>query len=308
MPHPGQDLEVRVALIRDLCRQVPDEQRTEDEDGPRRWDEKADGTHEHWLDANWQATPMPALPTTPKLIPIVTTAPEADAVELAQTYTRRWPAQENAIRDWLIPLGIDVNHGYAKTPVINSEIAKKREALGRRLDNVRRWADGARKRMHNASQLYVKRCKLTKERADALYRVLGVHQMELVQQGVDQWQVRQTIKEEKAAADAEIEEYQQRQWKAYHTSNREFAKCEKYCREQRELLRAIEDLAQQEREMYELDAPFGSDHDRRPRGSGESGYVGAQPLFSDFVRSCRLASLTGLLSVAGADFLGEGHS
>jgi hypothetical protein len=29
--------------------------------------------------------------------------------------------------------------------------------------------------------------------------------------------------------------------------------CEKYCREQRELLRAIEDLEQQEREMYELD-------------------------------------------------------
>lgn len=29
--------------------------------------------------------------------------------------------------------------------------------------------------------------------------------------------------------------------------------CEKYCREQRELLRAIEDLAQQVREMYELD-------------------------------------------------------
>jgi hypothetical protein len=106
--HPGQGLEVRVALIRDLCRQVPDEQRTEDEDGPRRWDEKPDGTHEHWLDANWQAIPMPALPTVPKLIPIVTTAPEADAVELAQTYTRRWPAQENAIRDWLIPLGIEI--------------------------------------------------------------------------------------------------------------------------------------------------------------------------------------------------------
>ena len=54
-------------------------------------------------------------------------------------------------------------------------------------------------------------------------------------------------------ADAEIEEYQQRQWKAYHTSNKEFAKCEKYCREQREFLRALEDLQQQEREMYELE-------------------------------------------------------
>jgi hypothetical protein len=106
--HPGQNLEVQVALIRDLRRQVPAEQRAEDEEGPRRWDEKPDGTHENWLDANWQATPLPALPTVPKLIPIVTTAPKADAVELAQTYTRRWPAQENAIRDWLIPLGIEI--------------------------------------------------------------------------------------------------------------------------------------------------------------------------------------------------------
>jgi hypothetical protein len=70
---------------------------------------------------------------------------------------------------------------------------------------------------------------------------------------MDRYLLRTIIKEEKSIADAEIEEFQQRQWKAYHTSNKEFAKCEKYCREQRELLRAIEDLAQQEREMYELD-------------------------------------------------------
>jgi hypothetical protein len=251
--HHGQELDLRVALIRDLCRQVPCQPSAEDEDGPLRWDEKPDGTHEHWLDEEWKATPLPAPPTAPKLIPIVTTASEADAVELAQTYTRRWPAQENAIRDWLIPLGIDVNHGYAKTQVINSEVTKKREALQRRLDNVQRWADGARKRMHNASKLYAKRGKLTKERAAELYRALNTHQMELERQGMDHWLLRQTIKEEQATADAEIEEYQQRQWKAYHTSNREFAKCERYCREQRELLRAMVDLAQQERDMYELD-------------------------------------------------------
>ncbi|EFH80633.1 hypothetical protein [Ktedonobacter racemifer] len=168
-------------------------------------------------------------------------------------YTRRWPAQENAIRDWLIPLGIDTNHGYAKTVVANSEVTKKREALQKRLENVQRWTDGARKRMHNASKLYRKRCQQTKERADMLYRVLNEHQMEMEQQGVEHWLRHKTIKEEKAGADAEIEEYQQRQWKAYHTSNKEFAKCEKYCREQRELLRALEDLERQEREMYELD-------------------------------------------------------
>jgi hypothetical protein len=107
--------------------------------------------------------------------------------------------------------------------------------------------------MHNASKLYQKRCQQTQERANELYRVLNDHQREMERQGVEHWLLKKTIKEEKAVADAEIEEYQQRQWKAYHTSNKEFAKCEKYCREQRELLRAIEDLAQQEREMYELD-------------------------------------------------------
>jgi hypothetical protein len=100
--HPGQELEVRVALIRDLRRLVPKEPSSEDEDRPLRWDEKPNGTHEYWLDENWQATPLPAPPMEPKLIPIVTTEAVADAVELVQTYTRRWPAQENAIRDWLI--------------------------------------------------------------------------------------------------------------------------------------------------------------------------------------------------------------
>ncbi len=217
--HPGQELEVRVALIRDWRHLVPKAPSSEEEDRPLRWDEKPDGTHEYWLDEIWQATPLPAQPTEPKLIPIVTTAPEAEAVELVQTYTRRWPAQENAIRDWLIPLGIDTNHGYAKTIVANSEVTKKREALQRRLENVQRWTVGARKRMHNASKLYQKRCQQTKERADVLYRVLNDHQMKMERQGVGHWLLRKTIKEEKAVADAEIEEYQQRQWKAYHTSN-----------------------------------------------------------------------------------------
>ena len=251
--HTGQELEVRVALIRDWRRLLPKAPSSEDEDRPLRWDEKADGTHEYWLDESWQATPLPAPKLQPKLIPIVTTAAEADAVELVQTYTRRWPAQENAIRDWLIPLGIDINHGYAKTAVVNSEVTKKREALQKRLENVQRWADGARKRMRNASKLHLKRAQQTKQRADALYRDLNKHQRAMEQQEVEYWLLKKTIKEEQAKAGAEIEEYRRRQWKAFDTSNKEFAKCEKYCREQRELLRAIEDLAHQEREMYELD-------------------------------------------------------
>ena len=73
----------------------------------------------------WQAVPAPPAPTTPKLIPVITTGHGMQAVELAQTYFRRWNCQENAIRDWLIPLNLDTNHGYAKEQVVNSELVKR---------------------------------------------------------------------------------------------------------------------------------------------------------------------------------------
>lgn len=249
----GQYLQLRVALIRDLCRQVPLPPSEEELDYPRRWDADLSWEDRRWWDAEWQATPAPQVPTASKLIPIVTTAPSVDPRELAQTYTQRWPLQENVIRDWLIPLGIDTNHGYSKKLVENSEVARKRASLEKRLANVQRWAEGVRKRSHNASKLYTKRCKLTKERAAELYRILNNHQIELEQQGMEHWLLRKTIKEEKAVADAEIEEDQQRQWKAYETSNQEHRKCERYCQEQRKLLRALEDLTTSERTMYEVD-------------------------------------------------------
>lgn len=95
----GQFLPLRVALIRDLRRHVlspkPDEE-TEEVRKPA------------WWQAEWKVEPTPAAPTTAKLIPIVTTADTVDAVELAQTYTRRWPVQENIIRDFLLPLGLEI--------------------------------------------------------------------------------------------------------------------------------------------------------------------------------------------------------
>ena len=59
--------------------------------------------------------------------------------------------------------------------------------------------------------------------ADALYRNLNNHQIEMERQEIEHWLLRKTIKEEKAVADAEIEEYRQRQWKAYSISNKEVA-------------------------------------------------------------------------------------
>jgi hypothetical protein len=107
--------------------------------------------------------------------------------------------------------------------------------------------------MNDESLLHRKHYAYTRDRADALYRELGSQQRELESQDLDQREFKARMKDLKAKADAEIEEHQQRQWKAHNTCNAEFTKCEKYCRQQRELLRDLEDLEKQEREMYELD-------------------------------------------------------
>ncbi len=102
LPLPDQKdqvLPLQVALIRDLRRQVPC--------APVEEDPQEDSSLPPWWRENWQAEPTKAGPTMAKLIPIVTTASHIDAVELAQTYIRYWPVQENVIRDYLLPLGLE---------------------------------------------------------------------------------------------------------------------------------------------------------------------------------------------------------
>lgn len=64
---------------------------------------------------------------------------------------------------------------------------------------------------------------------------------------------RREIKERKAVIDSQLEEIRSKMWRAYEQCNNEFRKKERYCKEQREVLRALEDLEAKERAMYELD-------------------------------------------------------
>jgi len=254
LARPDRDeepLRLAVALIRDLRRTVscsPSE-----EDLPRAW--WADIRHEEvaWWQEGWRATPAPAMPTEPKLIPIVTTAEQRDAVTLAQTYIHRWPAQENVIKDFLLPLGLDVDHGFAKTPVINSEVNKKRETLEKRCANVQRFREAAREKAHRASGLETKLWKQAKEHGEKVYRTLNDRLQALEAQGVTEGTYRAERRKLKAEADAELEPLWQRVYRVREKSHQESTKHERYCREQRELLRALEDLAAKERVMHELD-------------------------------------------------------
>ena len=254
LPRPDRQDEpllLSVALIRDLRKSVlcsPSE-----DELPRSW--HADIRHEEvaWWQEGWQATAAPAQLTEPKLIPIVTTAKEIDALALAQTYIHRWPAQENVIKDFLLPLGLDINHGFAKMPVVNSEVSKKREALEKRCANIERWREAAREKAHRGSQLGTKLWKQTKEHGEMVYRVLNERLQALEAQGASEGAYRAERKKLKAAADAELEPLWQRVYRVQEKSHQESVKHEKYCREQRNLLRALEDLTANERVMHELD-------------------------------------------------------
>jgi hypothetical protein len=124
-------------------------------------------------------------------------AADADPVALARAYFHRWPAQENIIKDWLLPLGLDTNHGYAKTAVVNSEVAKRRTTLEHRLDRVKRWTAGALARSEQAGRSYDRLWTQAKKRSDDLYRALNARQTALRMQEVDAYACAAEIKEMK---------------------------------------------------------------------------------------------------------------
>jgi hypothetical protein len=250
---PGHTLTLSVALIRDWRAQVPIPPAEEDRPAYR-WPPK-DAQGRGWWMEGWEPTPTPSPPTEPKLIPIVTTAPEADPVALAQLYRQRWPMQENILKDWLLPLGLDTNHGFAKIPVENSEVAKRREALERRLANIQRWAPKAHERAQCASRLSERLRQETKAHSDALYRRINLYICEHDRGDEQEWRLQHkpVVKAMKEEADADLDARWRRYERVRDRHDREETKYTRYCLEQCDLLRALKELAAKERAMYELE-------------------------------------------------------
>jgi hypothetical protein len=251
--HPGQSLSLAVALIRDLRTQMPLAPSPEEFADLEQWDSDLDQTNRLWWKPGWVATPTQAAPTQPRLIPLVTTADSVDPVELVQVYTHRWPAQENNLRDFLISLGLDTNHGYGKLRVENSEVAKHRAALERKLAKVQRQAQAARVRCERAeerSRTLEKRLK--RARAEAA-RMLAERLQEWEQQGVWPFLLREKREALQQEAADRLTPLKLRKRKAEDSICTAFAACERACQQERDLLRQLEDLATSERAMYELD-------------------------------------------------------
>lgn len=240
-------LSLTVALIRDWSRPIPSSEPRLEGSFPLSGDEPV------WWEADYEAKPTPPPTTEPKLIAVVSTDPVEDVVDLVTAYKRRWPAQENIIRDFLLPLGLDTNHGYAKTAVVNSEVAKRRQAAQTQRENVVRWRAHALEKSQRASRLYHRRWEKAKERSETLYRQLNWEQTELEGTGVPGYQLKRQIKEKQALIDAELDAMWARAHKAMRDSNHEWQKAQRYAHKERQLLRQLENLDSQEKQMYELD-------------------------------------------------------
>lgn len=244
-------LEVEVALIRDWRKLLVVEGAGE-ATNVQDWQADLAPQQRCFWEEGWQALPVPPAPTTPKLIPVITTRSGMEAVELAQTYFRRWNCQENAIRDWLIPLNLDTNHGYAKEQVVNSELAKRQTVVQGRVQRLDRLAQASRVRLTDLQE----QAQHLQEQAH-VYEQQGIELSLQVTafEAMGQTEERDyfPVKARQLAVDWEVRQRQAKLEKNAMRRQHLLSKCESYCQELRHVLRRQEDLEAQAREMYELD-------------------------------------------------------
>jgi hypothetical protein len=248
-------LEVEVALIRDWRKLLVVEQTAVQD-----WQADLAPKLQRFWEEGWQALPAPPAPTTPKLIAVITTGHGMAAVELAHTYFRRWNCQENALRDWLLPLNLESNHGSAKEQVVKSELAKRQLVAEGRQHRLEHLAQACRARLAQLEEQdhrLEEQAQAYEQRRDEL--IIQVMQLEAAGQTEEREYF--PVKARHAATEWEI---RQRQAKLEKNTVRRLGllnKCEGSCQALRQVLRRQEDLETQARQMYELDHARVPNHD-----------------------------------------------
>jgi hypothetical protein len=252
---PGQadvKLVLSVALIRDWHKPVP-VCPVANAHIPH-WDaDLGKGERWRWLHGHFEATPAPLPSMQPKLIPVISTSHELTPLELATTYRQRWSAQENIIRDFLLPLGLDTNHGYTKTPVENSEVANVCVTLQKRLDKARSQADKANHQVERTSKRYRSLWDKTKQYSAQQRQRLADLAQALGAQGVPLAAAEQLIQREQLLLDRDLQARWRQVDRCIQRCNAAFAKYQHASIQQRQTLRDLHTLDEQARAMFELD-------------------------------------------------------
>lgn len=193
------------------------------------WDADLEGDAGRWWDEDWEATPAPARAREPRRIPIVSTDLTLTKERRVELYRGRWPCQENVFTSFLLPLQLDIHHGYTKRPTLNTEEARQRAELRMREQMLEERIAGARKRQQEAR---------TREQQ--------AHHAKQAEQAA--------LLEGQAAGDKErLQQLHERQQRTTRAREQEQQKLEAYCREQRDVRRQLAELEAHTRPMYELD-------------------------------------------------------
>ena len=162
------------------------------------------------------------------------------------------PVWENAIRDWLIPLNLDTNHGYAKEPVVNSELVKRRTVLEKRVAHLHRLAAQSRKRLRQmrvSDQVREEQVVSWEHRQQEL--LAQVTALEALGQSEEPGWL--AIKAKPLEAEWEVHHRRVLLEATSVAGKRELNHCARSCRALRQVLRQQEELRTYEREMRELD-------------------------------------------------------
>ena len=156
------------------------------------------------------------------------------------------------MRDWLIPLNLDTNHGYAKEQVVNWELAKRQRVTTGRHHRLEYLAQACRARFASLkeqdAQLEEQVQAYEQRRSE-----LSIQVMHFEAAGRTEEREYFPVKARHMATEWEVRQHTAKLKK--HAVRRQalLDKCESDCRELRHVLRQQEDLEAQAREMYELD-------------------------------------------------------
>ena len=186
---------------------------------------------------------------------VITSDWETPAADIARWYRDRYPKQENAIRDWWLPLGGDVNVGYDKREVENSELARRKAELEAQLGTLERYIGACQARLQNAQRQHQRHAERYQAEWQAAQQVLQGAIQQRDAQGDTALAIYQWAQAEEIRIQEQLEPRRTRVEAAAGRVKKEQDKQQRYCEEQQKKMQALAEVTRKMADcpMYELD-------------------------------------------------------
>ena len=186
---------------------------------------------------------------------VITSDREVLSVDIARWYRDRYPKQENAIRDWWLPLGGDVNVGYDKRQVENSELAKRKTELEAQLETLERYIAACPARLQSAQRQHQKHTERYQVKWQSAQQALEEAIQRRDAQGKAALDIHQWAQAEGVRIQEQLEPQRARVEAAAERIEKERDKQQRYCEEQQKKMQALAEVTRKmvDCPMYELD-------------------------------------------------------